>query len=67
MLPVQLGEVNQVARVAEYVHSSSSDNESGEERGGRAAEARGMSCAGGGGGVKDPSDRCVCGKSLLSV
>lgn len=61
MLPVQLGEVNQIARVAEYVHSSSSDNESGEERGG------GGRCAGGGGGVKDPSDRCVCGKSLLSV
>lgn len=35
MLPVQLGEVNQIARVAEYVHSSLSDNESGgEERGG---------------------------------
>lgn len=68
MLPVQFGEVNQIARVAEYVHSSSSDNESGEER----SEGQG-----GGGtrdvlrgerrGVKDPSDRCACGKSLLRV
>lgn len=31
MLPVQLGEVNQIARVAEYVHSSSSDNEMGRK------------------------------------
>lgn len=26
-----------------------------------------MSCAGGGGGVKDASDRCACGKSLGSL
>lgn len=31
MLPVQLGEVNQIARVAEYVHSSSSDNKMGRK------------------------------------
>lgn len=64
MLPVQLGEVNQIARVAEYVHSSSSDNEMG-----RKGEGAGGGCLAqeGGWGVKDPSDRCACGKSLLSV
>lgn len=33
MLPVQLGEINQIARVAEYVHSSLSENECEEDRG----------------------------------
>lgn len=41
MLPVQFGEINQIARVAEYVHSSLSENEGGEDRGGR---GRGRRC-----------------------
>lgn len=63
MLPIQFGEVNQIARVAEYVHSSSSDNESGEEReGGRAAEARGTSCAEEEGSERSLGPMCLRGK-----